>query len=1104
MRSESFVLRFWLCAALALAAGLSQPLAAYGQITRGSIAGTVRDESGAVVTGAAVTVTHPRTNVSRNAVTDENGFYRVGALDPGTYVVVIEGAGFSKIENREVVVRTSLETTFDAALKVGSVAESVDVTAEAGGITLNKTNPVLGLSVSNRQAVELPLSAGRDVNQIALLAPLAVPAPGSTGISVNGQRARNNNFTIDGTDNNDISVTLSTSSVIPEAVAEFQVLTNAYSVEFGRNSGAQINVITRSGTNEFHGDLFHYYRGSRLNALTNVEKRNGLTRPGRFVRNQFGWAVGGPVHLPRFGEGGPSIISGKDRTFFFTAFQADLQRAGAALGASVRIPTPAGFAALNNVPLRAASGSVPAQSPASRQAVLNSLSFLNQVYGLNPVFTSVNTTAAVVNGVPIETGLVQIPRVAPTDGYNFLMRFDHKLREADNLTFRYSRDAGYNTNFTSNTQFGSIFAARQDTIDQNMALSETHVFGSNVVNEFRGSYVRRNLSFPENDPVTPTTTVTSFFTVGGLSNFPQGRIQNSYQFSDTLSWQKERHALKFGTDIRHIHLFNQAAFNTKGTFAFANFASLINNVGTSFEQALQVASFDARQWVQSYFVQDDFRVTTNLTLNLGLRYETSNAPFGFFGATDAQSLAALVPGPTKRDNDNFGPALGFNYSPRFTTGPLGMLFGDGRTVLRGGYRKNYDVLFYNILTVNAANFPRVVTGRADNPVDVFPNVAPVSGAAKFDPLATYVNSPENLESPESHIYSLTVQRELGRAYVLEVGYSGSTSRNQINQLQANPAVLTAAQAAAVINVGTTNTTAQAATTAQTSIPTVQQRRLFPQFGSRVLIGSTAKANYNAGFVSLNRQMGGEGLLRNLQLGINYTFSRLMSDNDESLGVADITAGSPQIPQDFSRYDLEWAVSAFDRTHRFAANYVWEFPTPGFADNNGFLRRVFGGWQVSGVTTGTSGQPFTILTGVDTNGNGAGGDRPNVNPDAPLVADPVTGNLRTFTAPGRFLVPRVGSQSSASGTILQFSMPGTGGNLGRNTLRAPAFFNTNLGLQKRIYIDEIRRFTIRADFLNAFNQDNYGIPVNSLSNANFGQNLNNWGGRTITVGGKFTF
>jgi hypothetical protein len=364
----------------------------------------------------------------------------------------------------------------------------------------------------------------------------------------------------------------------------------------------------------------------------------------------------------------------------------------------------------------------------------------------------------------------------------------------------------------------------------------------------------------------------------------------------------------------------------------------------------------------------------------------------------------------------------------------------------------------------------------------------VTGAAVFNPLATFVNSPVDLEMPESHIYSLTIQRDLGNRSVLEFGYTGSTSRHQVNQLQANNATLTAAQAATVT-----------ATNNPLSIPSVQARREFPQFGSRVLIASTAKANYNAGFVAFNKQLGGEGFLRNLQLGVAYTFSKLMSDNDESLGVGAITAGSPQVPQDFTNYDAEWSVSVFDRTHRFVANYLYEVPTPGFAANNGFLKRVFGGWQISGVTSRTSGQPFSILSGVDTNGNGAGGDRPNVDPNAPLVPDPTTGDLRTFTAPGRFLVPR-----NATGNVLTSSMPNGGGNLGKNTLRSPGEYNTNLSIQKKIFIGEVTRFAVRMDMLNAFNQDDYGAPVNTLSSASFGQNLNNWGGRTITVGGKFTF
>jgi hypothetical protein len=239
-----------------------------------------------------------------------------------------------------------------------------------------------------------------------------------------------------------------------------------------------------------------------------------------------------------------------------------------------------------------------------------------------------------------------------------------------------------------------------------------------------------------------------------------------------------------GGDIRKLKLFNLAAFDSKGTFTFSNLQAYINNRATTFAQALNTSTFDARQLQQFYFAQDDWRVTPNLTLNLGLRYETANAPFGFFGATDAQSLAALVPGPTKRDNNNFAPAFGFAYSPRPENGFMKAIFGDGLSSIRGGYRIAYDVLFYNILTVNASNFPRVVVGNivSPNTQDLYPNTAPVTGSPVFNPLATFVNTPENAVNPYSQLFSLTVQREFGQDYLLEVGYTGSRSKNQIRQI----------------------------------------------------------------------------------------------------------------------------------------------------------------------------------------------------------------------------------------------------------------------------------------------------------------------------------
>jgi len=1039
------------------------PTSLYAQLTRGAISGTVRDTSGAVVPGANVKVTSLDTNQTRTTTTNGEGFYRVTALEPGPYFVVIEKTGFAGVENRAIVVRTAQEVTFNIDLQVAATQEVVDVSAQAEAITINKSNPTIGLTATRRQAIELPLSAGRDVNNLALLSPNVFTAPGSTGISANGQRARNNNFTIDGSDNNDISVTLATTPIIPEAVAEFQIQTNAYNAEFGRNSGAQINVITKSGTNQVHGDAFEYYRGSALNALNNIEKQNGLKRPARLDRNQFGFDVGGPII--------------KDKTFIFGLLQADRLRSGGAPGPTIRIPTPAGFAALNSVPLRAG------QSTASRQAVLGAIGFLNDVYKFNPVFRNlVNTT---VNGVAIETAQTNIPISQPNNTWNWIVRGDHQIRVGDNFTARYTYNKPVDVDVISNTQFGHLFAGNQAILDQNLALSETHVFNSRILNEFRFSYIRRNLAFPENDPKTPATTIGGFFSIGGASNFPQGRIQNSFQFSDIVSWQKDRHALKFGIDIRRIRLFNLAAFDSKGTFSFNNLQDYVNNIAVTFQQALQTATFDARQTQQFYFAQDDFHVTPNLTLNLGVRYELSGVPFGFFGATDPESLAALVPGPVKKDKNNWAPAFGFNYSPHSEQGLWGKVLGNGKTVFRGGYRIAYDILFYNILTVNASNYPRVVVGLQNNATDVFPNLTAVSGAPKFDPLAAYVNTPEKTGTPYAELYSFSIQREVHRDFVVEFGYTGSRGINGINQLQANPAILTAAQAATV-----------QATKSTTSIPSVQARRIFPQFGSRTLIATTAQSSYNAGFISVNKR-----LSHGLQFGLSYTYSKNMSNNDESLGVGAITTGSPQIPQDFLNYRAEKSPSAFDRTHRFVINYIYEIPWFQTAwAQKPVIKQIFSGWQFSGVTSRQSGQPFTIVTGVDSNGNGAGGDRPNFNPAGAFAKDPLTGNLRTFTTSkvdGRFLVPL-----GTNGLPLAFSLGN--GNLGKNTLRAPGTYNTNLSLLKRFKVYESHQLILRVDLLNAFNQDNYGIPVNSLNSLSFGQNTNNWGTRTTTLGLKYSF
>ena len=1031
------------------------PAVASAQMTRGGLVGTVRDASGGVIPGVTITVTNLDTNTRRVAVTDEQGLYRVQALEPGRYSIATELDGFAKVEQRDVRVQAALDTTLDLTLKPAGMQEAVTVTAEAANVGLNRSNPTIGTTISSRAVAELPLPGGRNINNLVLITPNASSTTGQGTFAINGNRPRNNNYMVDGSDNNDISVTISTSALIPETVAEFQVLQNPYSVEFGRNSGGQINVITKSGSNRFSGDLWDYYQSAGLNSRTNIHKASNLTDPPKYVRHQLGGTVGGPVF--------------RDKLFFFGSAQRDTNHAAAAPGPTIRIPTPAGFAALQSVPLREG------QSAASRQAVLGSLGFLQDVYAENPVFANVLTT--LVNGVPIETGQTNVKIAQPTLFNTYFGRMDFRPSGNDTFTARVQWNDNTNENLTSSTQFGSRFAADQTTIDKNLAFTNTHVFGPAVLNEARFSIVERDLQFPEKDPNTPTGAITGLFTIGGATNFPQGRLSTAYQFSDTLTWNLAKHALKMGVDVRFNDVDNVSDFNSKGSFVFDNLQAFLNNTSSTVTQALQTASWVGKQWQNAFFIQDDFRVNPDLTLNLGLRYEIAGVPLGLFGATDPESLGALVPGPVEMDKNNWAPRVGMAWSPS----QRNWLFGDRQAVVRAGFGIAYDVLFYNLLVVNGSNYPRINTFVGQNVIDQYPTKVTGSATPVFNPLLQYVNSQQDTENPEQRFYSASFQRELGRRFMMEVGYSGSRGYKGINQIELNPAILTEAQAAAVI--------------AGQTIPTAQSRRLFPTVGSRVTIPATtgpggndveARSTYNAVYFTVNHR-----LTNGLQASASYTFSRWMSNNDASLGEGG-TDGSSQRPQSMFDYEAEWSRSQFDRPHRLATSYLWEIPGP----KGGLLGNVLGGWQLSGVTQAQSGRPFTIVTGVDSNGDtNNGSDRPNINTAGSFTWDD---NRRTFTNNG-YYVTALGN----NGLPLANTQP-NGGNAPRNAERGPGFWNTDLALLKRFDLPGRPIFTLRVDAFNVFNQDSYGIPNTNMSSPSFGTNTNNWGQRVLQLGGKITF
>jgi outer membrane receptor protein involved in Fe transport len=1055
------------CAILAVT-----PLVA--QLTRGFISGTVQDASGAVMAGVKIAITNKTNGTKSETETNSAGIYRFVAVEPGTYDIVYEKAGFETRRVVNVLVSATQEVTMNVNLSVATTTTTLEVTETPPGVELAKSTATIERKLDLSFVGDVGLNGNRDVNQLALLAPTANRAPGSTGIAADGQRARNNNFLLDGVDNNDISVTLSNNRMLPEAVSEFQVQVQAFSAEFGRNTGAQIQAITRSGGNDFHGEVWDYYRGNWMEPVSLPNKRNGLTHTPRYDQNQAGGSIGGAIK--------------KNKTFFFALIDANRRREAPSAGnaTSVTVPTQSGFAALSTVPL--ATG----ETTQARQAALNGMSFLQKVYPQVGAYTNLRNIA--INNIPIQFGTINIPLANPYDFWNITDRVDHHISDKDLLTYRLQVDKRNQPDVISNLEFGNLFSGAQTILGQNHALSETHTFGTRFVNEFRFSFVRRNLNFPENDPTTPATLVSGYFDIGGLSNFPQGRVQNTFQWQDVSTFLTGKHSLKFGADIRRNRLFNLAAFDSKGTYRFDNFQDFLNNQPAFFQQALNTATFDARQTNLFFFFQDDFKVTKNLTLNLGMRYETSGVPFGFFGATDAPSLAAGVPGPVKRDNNNWAPRLGLAWSPSAAGGFLRKLLGDGQTVFRGGYGMAYDVLFYNILTVNASNFPRVVVPQLNDRTaiaNLWPQILPVSGTAKFDPTATYVNSPVNTQNPTTDFYSFSIQRQFARSYVFEVAYVGSRSYHGIRQGNTNPGVLTPAQAATV------QQTKNAA-----SIPGTQARRLNPAWGSRVTIESTALADYNAMYVKLDKR-----LSHGLTLGGNYTWSKNMSDNDESLGVGAITNWSPQIPQNFFDYKNEWGPSAFDVTQRFA--FYYHYNVPWFSNsklNNPVLNQVFKGWILSGFTDFQSGQPFTVRTGVDTYGTGSASARPSYNPNGIITKDPVTGNFRTFTTPlnGTGVFNAVlGTNGVPLATTATF--PISRDNLGRNNFRGPGTELYNVSIAKQFGITERLKIRVRADWINAFNHRNFGNPVSTMNSAVFGQNTQtDPGGRTMLMSAKVVF
>ncbi|MGH9971871.1 MAG: carboxypeptidase regulatory-like domain-containing protein [Pyrinomonadaceae bacterium] len=758
--ARAFALSF-----LALAFVLLSSLPAFAQAITGTVKGTVHDQNGAVVAGASVTAKNQGTNVEAGPYTSTGeGNFVIPGLIPGKYTITVESAGFNRAAVTDVDVKVGVDTPLTVTMNPGSVTETVTVVSGTEEI-VNRDQSQISASFEARKIEDLPSNAaGGGLDTLALLIPGIAQNSGGgtntngTGFSVNGNRSRSNNFQIDGSDNNDLSVAGPNLFIDnQDQIQEYQVITNNFSAQYGRNLGAVINIVTKSGTNDFHGTAFEFFRDQRnLDSLTNKERASGLDNPPRALSHVFGGTVGGPLYLPRFGEGGPSTWSGKNRAFFFFAYegirqpseflaqsggfginQSDLGKLTAGFPGNRVI---AGLVALNPTALNL--GTLRARSDLSDcNATTLRLGGapVSQFSRCNRDFIDVGAGVAGVTPVRVEGFLLE--RIFRTDftQNEWSLRGDVKATDKDNFYIRYLDQNGV---FLNNLGSTNGFSGDVPFVTRNLGGSYTRQISSNIVNEFRSVRTKLFVSFGGGcDAATPgcipdsneidsaqienlnlsgirgvTLTGNALRAMGMGGGLPQGRTTTLYQFADNLNFRKGRHSMIAGAEFKYTTSTVPFLPNYGGSYTFNSQTRVMNNAPSAVSIALGDPTVPYTEIDQFYFFQDDFKIRPNLTLNIGMRYEYTGQPINDLtvatierenGGTPfwnpALPVDARIVPRTPVDKNNFAPRVGFAWSPRFESGFMKKLLGENdATVIRGGYAIAYDPAFYNIL-LNVAN-----------------------------------------------------------------------------------------------------------------------------------------------------------------------------------------------------------------------------------------------------------------------------------------------------------------------------------------------------------------------------------------------------------------
>ncbi|HEX8178451.1 MAG TPA: TonB-dependent receptor [Pyrinomonadaceae bacterium] len=992
-----------------------------------TLQGAVTDQQGAVVPNARITVRSPATSVERMAESDSEGNYQVAALPVGTYRVEVQAQGFQTQVVTALNLAVAQTVVQNFQLTVGNVAQEVTVTSETPVIETATTS--VGTVINERTVQEIPLN-GRHFVDLGLLLPGSVTPPqngfltaplrgqGSFAFNTAGNREDTVNFQINGINLNDMVQNQITFQPSINTVQEFKADNSTFSAEYGRNSGAIVNIATRSGTNEFHGELFEFFRNDALDARNFFNFTS--PKPPPFKRNQFGGNFGGPLYLPHFGEGGPKVWSGKNRTFFFFSYEGTRQRQGLDLNSGVL-------------------------TDAQRAGVTDPIS-----QRLLAFIPRANLIAA--NGQGRFVGSA----TAPVNIDQWTIDVSHNISQTDRLHGYYAsqRDLRGEPILQNNTIPG--FGDTRQSRRQIMTLNETHTFGPSLVNEVRFGFNRININFTPNaliNPVDfgisdginqpiglPQISITGLgLNFGGPAGFPQGRADTTFVLSDTLNYLRGRHSFKFGGEVRRFYNNN---FNLDtGSFAFFNLTNFQTGLSTatapnSFNITIGDRASSIAQGALGAFAQDNFKVRQNLTLELGLRYDWNMSPterFNRFVVFDpATSSLVQVGHGTDRvyhtNNKNFQPRVGFAWDP----------FKDGKTSVRGAYAILVDQPVTNVVTPVTGN-PPLATPLNFNGVIGLGNARAVATAAGLSPNTV---APD-FDNAYVQSWNLNVQREVKAGIGVTLGYFGSKgthlrlSRN-INQF---------------VTPGSTVRPYPILRGAPD--PSLVGRAL----GNITQIESTGNSSYNALWATANKR-----LARGWQFNASYTWSKSIDYNSlNSQGV---------VVQDSYNLRDSRGLSDYDARHRFVINTIYELPWKG--------NRFTEGWQLAGIVQAQSGNPINIITNISTI-SGIATVRPDLVGPIDTTGNPTQWFTNARVCDPRVLSsttpndPRVCANGAA--LALPFSPAGVAhfGSLGRNVLIGPTFNNTDFSVIKNTMLSETTRLQFRAEFFDLFNHANFGQP-----------------------------